>query len=352
MRRRGRPRLQPDTHPGDRLDDLPDPLLDLFDFPDLYPVRRGYFPYLMSRGCAFRCTYCSAHALRDIHGAGARHWRYLSPRHAAEQLARLLERHMPEAETVQFLDSILFPNRRWLREFAPYYKDLVGRPFSCNLRADFVTEEVAALLADMGCKTIRFGVESGDERMNAEVLDRGLGIEDLRRGFALTRAHGIERVAYNLVGLPQETLDLALSTVRLNAEIEPDLAIPFIFTPYPGTRLHAYCRERGMISEREYDNYFSGVVTKLPGFPVHDILFVQRFFVSLMHLYGFAERLPEPWRPAWRRGLEAVLTSPLLPRRAIVAVRENYKHLRHIVGESLVTRSPRLYRILGGTDPI
>lgn len=333
------------------LDELPDPELDLFEFRDLYPVRRGYFPYLMSRGCAFRCTYCSAHAVRDIHGAGGRHWRFMAPGRAADQLARLLARHMPDARTVLFLDSIFFPRRRWLREFAPLYRDRVGLPFSCNLRADFVDEEVADLLADMGCATVRFGVESGDERMNTEVLDRGLGVEDLRRAFELTRRRGIERVAYNLVGVPEEDLRLALSTVKLNAEIQPDVALSFIFTPYPGTRLEEVCSERGLITDREFDHYMAGVVTRLPEFPPHDILFVQRFFKVLVRLYAAGRTRSPGWHDAWVRCLDAALTSRLLPRRGLVALHEGYKRLRHLVGEFLVRRSPRLYRTLGGTDP-
>ena len=40
----------------DDLDSLPDPDLSIFDVPGLYTSRQGLFTYLMSRGCAFRCT--------------------------------------------------------------------------------------------------------------------------------------------------------------------------------------------------------------------------------------------------------------------------------------------------------
>jgi hypothetical protein len=50
--------------------------------------------------------------------------------------------------------------------------------------------------------------------------------------------------------------------------------------------------------------------------------------------------------------VDGVLKSPLLPRGVIVHAREQYKGVRHAVGEYLVHRSPRLYRWLGGTAPV
>jgi len=334
------------------LDTLPDPDYGLFQFEELYPVRRGLFPYIMSRGCAFRCTYCSVHALRELSPRGVKFWRFLSPRHTAEQLRDMIARHKADIDKVQFLDAILFPNMRWLREFAPLYKELVGLPFSCNMRADFVTEESAALMADMGCEIVRFGVESGDDYISDEILDRSLEVEDIRRAFAILRRHGMERWSYNIVGIPEENLESALKTIRLNAEIDPELAIAFIFYPYPGTRLHDRCVEKGYMTDKEFDHYFQGVATRMPDFSEGDILFLHRFFRPLIRLYRFGNRWQGEGRERWVDFVDGVLRSPLLPRHTIVKVHMAYRRLRHNMGEFLVNRSPGLYRLLGGTDPV
>lgn len=333
------------------LDALPDPDYSIFAFDRLYPVRRGLFPYIMSRGCAFSCTYCSVHALREIAPGSQPYWRFLSPRRAAEQLRDLLTRYQPDAGKVQFLDAILYPHRKWLREFAPLYKELVGLPFSCNMRADFISEETAGILADMGCEIVRLGVESGDDDLTRDVLNRGLDLDDIRRAFSRLKAVGIARWSYNMLGLPEETLSRALATIRLNAELAPELALSFIFYPYPGTRLHQICAERGYLTGREFDHYFMGVATRMPGFAADDILFLHRFFRRLIRLYGCGRNWPPGVRRLWSRGLDAALTSPLLPRGAIVRAHDGYKGIRHRLGERLVRRTPRLYRWLGGTDP-
>lgn len=335
----------------DDLDALPDPDLSIFDVPRMYNSRMGTFHYVMSRGCAFRCTYCSAHTLMRVSPRTGKFWRFLSPERAARQLGALLHRHLPDAKVVSFGDAIFFPNRKWLAEFVPHYRAHVGLPVSCNLRADFVKDDTVPLLREIGVKIVRLGVESGNEHMTRDVLLRNLHVDDLRRAYRLLREAGIERWSYNIVGLPGETLPMALETVKLNAEIDPELALAFIFYPYPGTDLHRLCREKGLLTEREYDHYKVGVAIRQPQFADGDVLFVHRWFGRLIRVYRAIGRQPA-WlaRPA-RAVLDAVLTSPLLPRGAIVATGEAVRGLRHAVGERLVRRAPALYRLLGGRAP-
>jgi radical SAM superfamily enzyme YgiQ (UPF0313 family) len=345
VKNNGRPLIQ-------NLDDIPDPDYGIYDVDNLYHVKRGLFPYLMSRGCSFKCTYCSIPAMMEMSGEReSSFWRFLSPERAVGQMRALMDAHMPYAERVHFLDAIFFSSKNWLKEFAVLYKEQIGLPFSCNLRADYVTKTTTAILKDMGCEVVRFGVESGDDEMNARVLLRGLSIDKIRRAFDMLAAAGIQRVSYNLVGLPEENLALSLKTVRLNAELEPDIAIPFIFYPYPGTALYEKCKQEGYLTDREYDNYFIGVTTDMPDFRASDILFVHRFFHRIMALYRVGKALPSPLDRWWMDTVDVVLRSPLFPRALLVRWREAYKALRQSIGERLVHRSPRLYRLLGGTGP-
>ena len=266
-------------------------------------------------------------------------------------MADLIRTYLPNAKLVSFGDAIFIPNQKWLAEFVPLYKERVGLPVSCNMRADLVKAETAERLRDLGVRTVRMGVESGNQHMTRDVLLRNLDVEDLRRAYKLLRDAGIQRWSYNIVGLPTETLSMALETVKFNAEIDPELALAFIFYPYPGTDLHRLCKEKGMLTDREYDHYKVGVTIRQPQFVEGDILFVHRFFKGLIRLYQRANRLPGPLGGIAPRVLDGVLTSPLLPRGAIVAVREAYGHVRHAAGEWIVARSPGLYRALGGRAP-
>ena len=144
---------------------------------------------------------------------------------------------------------------------------------------------------------------------------------------------------------------MALETVRLNAEIDPELALAFIFYPYPGTDLHRLCKEKGLLTDREYDHYKVGVAIRQPQFPDHDVLFVHRSFQRLIRIYQSAGRLPGRLPRIACAALDAAIASPLLPRRAIIATLEAYRKTRHAVGEALASRAPVLYRALGGRAP-
>jgi len=330
---------------------LPLPDYALFDFQGLYTVRRGEFPFIMSRGCGFACTYCCSHALRSATAGAGRYWRHMSPRAAALRLRALIDAHRPDVPTVTFLDTILYPDAEWLAEFAPAYRELVGLPFSCNLRADFVDRVTARLLREMGCRTVRLGLESGDEEMTAKVLKRGLKVERIEEAFRLLADEGIARWSYNMVGLPGETLRRALKTIRVNAEVEPEEVIYFIFYPYPGTKLRELCAAEGLLTDREYDNYRVGVTLHSALFKELDVLFVHYFHGGLIRLYALAKRLPRRSRSTWYALVDAILTSPLVPRGLLARSRRAYGSLRHEWGNHLARRSSRLYRLFGGTAP-
>ena len=334
------------------IDHLPAPDLSLFSFDELYGIRRGTFSFIMSRGCAFRCTYCCISTLQQMFPREGAYWRFLSPPRAVEVLRELLDRHMPDAREITFTDAVFFPNRKWLAEFVPLYAKNIELPFSTNVRADMLTEETVTLLAEAGCRTVRMGVESGDERITTEILVRHLSIRHIRNAFAIARRHGIQRMSYNMIGLPTERLPQALRTVRLNAELDPDEALAFIFCPYPGTALHRLSAELGYLTDREFDHYKAGVTTNMPQFRESDILFVHRHFHALIRLYRTAARLPGALGRRAPDALDAVLASPLFPRRMIVRAKENYLRTRHAFGDWLVRRSPVLYRLLGGRDPV
>ena len=57
----------------------------------------------------------------------------------------------------------------------------------------------------------------------------------------------METVALNMIGLPHETPDLIRQTLELNREIDPDILCVFIFQAFPGTPLHDYCRDQGLL---------------------------------------------------------------------------------------------------------
>ena len=60
-----------------------------------------------------------------------------------------------------------------------------------------------------------------------------------------------------MVGLPGETIENAIETVKLNGTCKPSFSIASIFQPYPGTELTTYAIEKGLYDDNEEINYDS-----------------------------------------------------------------------------------------------
>lgn len=228
--------------------------LDDYPFPDrtLYDalngkIDRGVRNVITSRGCPFHCTFCFEDSMRELYkGKG----KYVRIRDIDRVLAELHElRATTDVRTIYFADDVFGMNRSWLYDFLERYKKEIGLPFICLLRADLVAanSEYAQKLAEGGCATVFFGIESGNETTRNEILKKSLSNEEIR--IAAQRLHdaGIPFRTYNIVGLPGETLKDAFETLELNIEIGADYPWCSVFMPFPGTELTHYAFEQGYL---------------------------------------------------------------------------------------------------------
>jgi radical SAM superfamily enzyme YgiQ (UPF0313 family) len=186
-------------------------------------------------------------------------------------------------KTIYFADDVFGMNRKWLYEFLPRYRAEVGLPFICLVRADLVCAEptYAARLADGGCASVFFGVESGNESFRNRVLGKDLTDAQIEGAAALLHGAGIPFRTYNIVALPGETLEDAFSTVRLNIRIGTDYPWCSVFYPFPGAVLTRYAAEEGFL-DRDADpgsltrSFFTD--SPLSGVTARRLQNLQKFF--------------------------------------------------------------------------
>ncbi|MBN1136645.1 MAG: hypothetical protein JXM73_08660, partial [Anaerolineae bacterium] len=91
-------------------------------------------------------------------------------------------------------------------------------------------------------------VECGDETYRHEVLRKSIANKDLIQAAGLFHKYGIDFITYNMAGLPGETLEQALKTLRLNMRLRPSIALCFVYQPYPGTDLSDYALQNGFLT--------------------------------------------------------------------------------------------------------
>ncbi|MFH1734072.1 MAG: radical SAM protein [bacterium] len=268
-----------DVRPGENeLDNLPIPDREVYY---KYPYLRDYptKPFITGRGCPYLCTFCFNRDFNRMYHGKVKQLRRHSPGRALEEMVQAKEKY--PLKRIFINDDIFIMDTAWMAEFLPRYRKEVGLPFACNVRANLVDEERVKLLKEGGCFMVSFGIESGDPELRQQVLKKNIKDEDILRTGELFHKYGIKMKTFNIMGLPDETVDKALKTIRINAAIQVDFPWCSILQPYPRTELATIAQSKGLLDESfSLDDinasFFSSSVLKQPN--IKELTRMQKLF--------------------------------------------------------------------------
>jgi len=261
------------------LDELPFEDWDLFDVQhSINHYGLGQIRVLASRGCPYKCTYCANHVLASAQPG--RYVRFRSIDNLLDELKMLKARF--NFQEVFFDDDIFMLDRRRLRELAERYPKEVGVPFVCCGRVEVTDDEAMRLLKQAGARRVDFGVEVGNEELRRVVLKRMMTNDEIIAAVECAKRAGLQVKTLNMVGLPGETPEMHMETVRLNQRLRPDVANCSVFWPHPGTELYNVCVREGYMPAdgRVPEKYiaFRTCYLKLPGFAAKAVNRAYRLF--------------------------------------------------------------------------
>ncbi|MCL1904339.1 MAG: B12-binding domain-containing radical SAM protein [Oscillospiraceae bacterium] len=326
------------------LDSLPFPDFDLFDYENLDRSKNFTAMVMLSRGCLFSCTYCGNSQFRNIYPNKKKYCRFRSPEKSIELLELLLKK-FPFIKYLEFRDAIFNTYEDWFYKFMPLYIEKIKLPFNCNLRFDILTEEMVKMLKDGGCYMIDIGLENGNEEFRTKYLHRTMKNDHMINVAKWFKANKITTLTYNIVGLPHETLELSLETVKLNARLDVDKVIPNIFYPYPMTILAKTAEEGGFIDKSVDPN--DPVQLRMPQYPKYDILYMAYNFNNLVRQYRRIYAMTD--KSASKKAelkLDRKITSKSYPRKLLYKSAK-LKEQMFIKAKKLLKRvSPKLFIFL------
>ncbi len=325
--------IRPIVH---NLDSLPFPDREIYDYPNLTQESKGIGVFMASRGCPYSCTYCSNEALRNICGDKRNYLRFRSAGNMVAEIKEVTKRY-PFIKYVFFDDNIFFLKKDFAREFTAIYPGEVGLPFGCNMHPNGCNKDMVRLLREAGCKEVKIGLESGNENVRKEVLNRNLSQEVMINAFRTCKEEGIKVISFNMVGLPEETPETILDTIKLNALVKSDETQCSIFQPYPGTKLFQVCDEGGMISGRESTDFFFSSTLNHQKLSQKQLIMFSRYFHKLVHLYMLNYSLP---RHISRLG--EILLDKILIFRYTPEISRAIKYVSHYFKEILSDRKSRI----------
>ncbi len=245
---------------------------DLFDLPRIIRSKNGWFGVLTSRGCPYKCTYCFNREIVDRYledGAASSPKEYLRHYPVERMIGdlRALKQAHPDIETLIFDDDLFTLDRAYVRAFcAAYAASGLGLPFVVNAHVQVFDEEMAFWLREAGCFMVKYGLESGSRRVRKEVLWRYMSNDTIVRATRAAHTYDLHTSAFVMFGLPTETRDEVLETLRLCAEAELGRFRWAIFFPFPGTAGHRIASDLDLIDEGRLagvGNYFEGSCLRL-----------------------------------------------------------------------------------------
>jgi Radical SAM superfamily/B12 binding domain len=248
--------------PLENLDDLPWPDKELFagefNFADDYLIHCG-------RGCPCACTYCREGTLRRLYGAP-----YFRRRGIDAILSELEARRRLYGFTrVMIDDPIFFTPKDWTLELLDGYRKRVGVPFRCYGQVKWFDEEIALALKSAGCYGVEFGLQTTNERIRREVLDRDETDEQVQRAFAICERHGLRYDIDHMFGLPGESADDYVQAARLYAGLRYLNRVKVHMLAYfPGAPIVAIARREGIIDaqlQRRIERGEVGDICREPG---------------------------------------------------------------------------------------
>ena len=188
-----------------------------------------------SLGCPYNCAFCTA---------GAYGYRVREVDNVIEELIYLAKLGIKE---ILFQDPTFTINKRRVIELCKKIIDNgLNFTWSCNADIKSMDEEKIYWMKKAGCHTVSIGIESGDDSI-LKKYSKMITVEQIKKVINLLNKYKIRILGYFIIGLPGETKESILKTIKLAKSLKIDIASFSIATPDIGTRLRQESIEKGWI---------------------------------------------------------------------------------------------------------
>jgi anaerobic magnesium-protoporphyrin IX monomethyl ester cyclase len=265
-----------------------------------FGVDRGRtMPLLATRGCPYRCTFCSSPQMWTT--------RYTTrtPAQVVDEIEQYVRQYA--VENIDFYDLTSIVKRDWILAFCG---ELAARglhitwQLPSGTRSEALDEPVLRAMYDTGCRNVSYAPESGSER-TLQAVQKKVQLARLQDSMRTAVRIGINVKANVLIGFPGERRADLHETLRFIARMAQigvhDVSV-WTFSPYPGSELFAELRAAGRLPELDDDYYasllsYSDVAGAVSWCDAFDSRQLQRYRIAGLLLFYGGSYLLHPMRP-------------------------------------------------------
>ncbi len=253
------------------LNELPPKDYDLFDIETIVDKKNGWMGMITSRGCPYKCTYCFNREIVDLYmdeGAAKKSREFLRFYDTDRILdeIKMLKEKFPRINTLIIDDDLFTLSKPYVMSFTKQYKESgIELPFVVNAHVNRFDREMAGALHDGGCMIVKFGLESGSQKIRKEVLYRIMSNEAMEASFAAAHEYDLHTSAFIMFGLPHEGRAEIMETLTLCGKIQMGRFRWALFYPFPGTAGYTIAKSADLIDFDKMNNlgnYFDGTCLK------------------------------------------------------------------------------------------
>ena len=235
---------------------IPMPAWDIFRYSDIY-MENFLFKFgknrgmsiLSTRGCPGHCTYCMCNFGHKL--------RMRSPENICKEIEALISRY--NVKHIHFIDDTFITTPKRIIALCDAFKmQFPEITWSANARANLVNPDILKYMAESGCISVAYGIESGSPKILKE-MKKGVTVEQANDAIKWTREAGINLTTYFMIGFPGETPETIRETVEFckNNRVGGEF---FFATPFPGTELYQYARKNHIINDEDLYLEYAGEV--------------------------------------------------------------------------------------------
>lgn len=210
---------------------------------DLMPVTGQTTHLMTSRGCPYRCTYCSA-------GSFWKSVRFFSPDRVVDEIEEVIERY--GARDICIEDDLFIAKKRRVEEIA---RRVVERGlhrrarFSCLCRANLLTEDIAKTLRSMNVWHVAMGLESGSEAVLSGIKQGSVTVKQGQKAIRILKKYGFAVRGFFMIGAPGERVRDLQRTLRFVMNSGLDSGRISVMVPLPGTAIWEQAKQQGLVSD-------------------------------------------------------------------------------------------------------